>query len=652
MTSTETLSNTFRLDVENIGGIAETSVSFASGVTLLEGRNATNRTSLLQAVMAAMGSDRFSLKGDAEHGSVRLTLGETVVEREFNRQNDTVDATDDGYLDNPELADLFAFLLEDNEARRAVARGDNLRDIITRPIDTEAINAEIERLQAEKRELDNQIERIDDRKRNLVDLEQRKTQLETEIEDHRERLAELETDIDEADTSLQEDRDEQAQVQEYLDELKDRRSELDDIRFKIETAEETIESLQAEQSEKEAARENLTIDPEVDVTVLRDKLDDLRDRKRRLNTQMSELQSIIQFNEEMLEGTNSELADVLRDESGADNDEALTDQLLKDEESIVCWTCGSQVSRTDIEDTLDRLRTFRQKKVSTRQSVQSNIDETKEQISEHEQTQRELNQLNQRLAEIETEIEQKHNQIEDLETRRDEVHEEIEALEKAVEEEQTTDYGEVLDLHKQANQIELELEQKEDALTSVREEISEIESLLEDREEHKERREQITDQLEELRNQIDQLEKDAIEAFNSHMEDVLDILEYQNIARVWLEQQEREVRQGLRKVTENHFELHIVREAESGQTYEGTVDTLSESEREVVGLVFALSGYLVHDLYKTVPVMVLDSLEAIDSDRIARLIKYLAEYPDFLVVALLPEDADTIDIDRKIVEQI
>jgi uncharacterized protein YhaN len=105
-------------------------------------------------------------------------------------------------------------------------------------------------------------------------------------------------------------------------------------------------------------------------------------------------------------------------------------------------------------------------------------------------------------------------------------------------------------------------------------------------------------------------------------------------------------------VTENHFELHIVREAESGQTYEGTVDTLSESEREVVGLVFALSGYLVHDLYKTVPVMVLDSLEAIDSDRIARLIKYLAEYPDFLVVALLPEDADTIDIDRKIVEQI
>lgn len=74
------------------------------------------------------------------------------------------------------------FLLEDNEARQAVARGDNLRELLTRPIDTEEINAEIERLQAEKRQLDEQIEHIDDRERDLVDLEQRKTRLETEID--------------------------------------------------------------------------------------------------------------------------------------------------------------------------------------------------------------------------------------------------------------------------------------------------------------------------------------------------------------------------------------------------------------------------------------------------------------------------------------
>ena len=652
MTSTETLADTLTLEAANIGGINETSLQLSSGVTVLEGKNATNRTSFLQAVMAAMGSDRFTLKGDADHGHVRLTLGETVVEREFNRRNGTVESTGEGYLDDPELANLFAFLLENNEARRAVARGENLRELITRPIDTDEINAEIERLQVEKRQLDEQIEHIDERERDLVDLEQRKTRLETEIEDHEAELADLETQIEQADTDLQVERAEQAEVKEKLDELKERRSELETIRFQIETAEETIDSLHTERDEKQAARDDLSVDSGVDVDALRNELDDLREYKRQLNAQMSELQSIIQFNEEMLEGTDSELADILRDKSDTDDDSVLTDQLLDSEESVVCWTCGSQVSRTDIEGTFERLRRFRQEKLSNRQSIQTDIDETKDQISDHEQAQQELDRLNSRLAEIETGIEEKRNRIADLEGRRDEIHDEIETLETAVEQEQTADYGEVLDLHKQANQLELELEQKEDALASVEDEIANIEALLTDRDEYEERREQITDQLEELRNRIDRLEQNAIEEFNTHMEEVLDILEYENIARIWIERQEHETRQGRRKVSENHFELHIVRESESGQTYEGTVETLSESEREVVGLVFALAGYFVHDLHKTVPVMVLDSLEAIDADRIARLIAYFADFPEFLIVALLPEDADAVDTEHKTIKQI
>ncbi|MFD1686523.1 chromosome segregation protein SMC, partial [Halobellus litoreus] len=82
---------------------------------------------------------------------------------------------------------------------------------------------------------------------------------------------------------------------------------------------------------------------------------------------------------------------------------------------------------------------------------------------------------------------------------------------------------------------------------------------------------------------------------------------------------------------------------ENGAAYEDTIEHLSESEREVTGLIFALAGYLVHDLHETVPFMLLDSLEAIDSDRIADLVEYFADYADFLVVALLPEDAQALD---------
>jgi hypothetical protein len=45
--------------------------------------------------------------------------------------------------------------------------------------------------------------------------------------------------------------------------------------------------------------------------------------------------------------------------------------------------------------------------------------------------------------------------------------------------------------------------------------------------------------------------------------------------------------------------------------------------------------------------MLLDSLEAIDADRIAALVEYLTGYTGYLFVALLPEDAaalpDTYD---------
>ncbi|NHN60203.1 AAA family ATPase [Halorussus sp. JP-T4] len=54
------------LHAENVGGIDETDVELSPGVTVLAGRNATNRTSFLQAVMTAMGSDETTLKGDAE----------------------------------------------------------------------------------------------------------------------------------------------------------------------------------------------------------------------------------------------------------------------------------------------------------------------------------------------------------------------------------------------------------------------------------------------------------------------------------------------------------------------------------------------------------------------------------------------------------
>jgi seryl-tRNA synthetase len=207
-------------------------------------------------------------------------------------------------------------------------------------------------------------------------------------------------------------------------------------------------------------------------------------------------------------------------------------------------------------------------------------------------------------------------------------------------------------LHKEANQLEYDLGTLESDLERVEENIATIEERLNEESELEAQREELNAEVEELRTKIERIEREAIEEFNEHMETILEVLEYTNLARIWLERTETEVREGRRKRTKGVFDLHIVRQTESGATYEDRVENLSESEREVTGLIFALAGYLAHEVHETVPFMLLDSLEAIDSERIATLVEYLEEYSAYLVVALLPEDANVLNEEYRRIEEI
>jgi hypothetical protein len=127
------------------------------------------------------------------------------------------------------------------------------------------------------------------------------------------------------------------------------------------------------------------------------------------------------------------------------------------------------------------------------------------------------------------------------------------------------------------------------------------------------------------------------------METVLGILEYENLDKVWLERTERQERDGRQKVTTPQFELHVIRSTDDGTVFEDHVSHLSESEREVTGLVFGLAGYLAHELYEDCPFVLIDSVEAIDAPRIATLVDYLKQYADYLIVALLKQDAQALN---------
>ncbi|WP_281193657.1 archaea-specific SMC-related protein [Halorubrum sp. F4] len=624
-----------RVDVRKIGGIDEAEVVLPPGVSVLTGRNATNRTSFLSALMAGLGSERASLKGDAEKGSVTLEIDGETYTRTLTRHGDTVAFDGDPYLDDPELADLFAFLLENNEARRTVARGDDLREIIMRPIDTDRIDAEIESCKRKREELDDEIERLERLEGELPELEEERRENRAELEEAREELATVRSELEDLEMDVERSRSRKRELEEAFQRVRDARSELDDLEFDLETERSTLSELESERDELEERLADAE-PPEKDPDRLAGRVQELRDRKRALDGTINHLANVVSFNEEMLE---EEGLDLDRDDTATATNpiEALTGG-----DETTCWTCGSTVATEQIEATVEQLRDLRSEKLEERNGVESDITELTERRSELRTERRKAERAEEQLDDVEAEIETTNERIADLEDRIETKRAEIADLEAETEAIEVRDHDEVLELHRESNELELRVERLEGDLETIDGEIADREEAIEERDGLEAEHEDLTERLADLRTHVERIEKDAVTAFNEHMETVLDILEYDNLDRIWIQRRREEVREGRRKVTRTRFELHIVRSAADGSAYEDTIDHLSESEREVTGLVFALAGYLVHDVHEVVPFVVLDSLEAIDSDRIGRVVDYFRTHAEYLVAALLPEDAEAL----------
>ena len=406
MSSTQIGEGTVRLTVENVGGIDHTDLRFTPGVTVLAGRNATNRTSLLRALIAGLGSEHVSLKSDADEGRVELTIDENMYTRTLARADSAnsagsraVDTGGEPYIEDAKLAGLFAFLLETNEPRQAVAQGKDLRELIMRPIDTDALQAEVDQLESEKRDLDAEIDQLDQLEDRLPDLEKERTHLDEQIEKQREQLEDTEADLEDADRDVEETREEKEELNAKLDDLSSTRSTAEDARLDIQSERKSVEALRKEKKKLEAdlgdhpgdgGEGTASLAAEIDE--IESELEKHRDRVQDFETTINELQTIIGFNEDMLEGESASTAvlTALRSangETGVDEDgdraSALTNQLVADSDTI-CWPCGSEVEQDRIEATLERLREVRSECFEERRSLRGDIDELESRKNEIE----------------------------------------------------------------------------------------------------------------------------------------------------------------------------------------------------------------------------------------------------------------------------
>lgn len=617
MTTQSSETRSTRVHVENVGGIDVSTVSLEPGVNVLVGRNVTNRTSFLRAITAVFGSENVPLKADADRGRVELELdGETHV-RTLQRQNGSVVTGGTPYSSAPELVSPFAFLFPSNEARQAVTPGADLRDLIMRPVNTEAIRSEITALEGKRSEIIDELERLDALASDLSDLEAERQTLENRIAEKQESLERVEREIGAIDVEA-ETEDARNRLEECLAELHEQHASLEEVRYQMGDARQRIGALRQEREECESRLEEFV---PVDADNLEDAIENRRDRTTSIKTAVHELETAISLTESVAERDAADVVEAVRKPRDDTDD--------RDADDTVCWACGNEASRADLERSLDSLRKLHREKLSEQGDSLIELADLKEHRAEQAA-------LQDRLEAIEEERVEREEKLTDLREWRRALNGEVANLRSEIDDLPVRNPEDLVDRHKEADELGFETERLQDELTSVTEQISDIETQLEERDTLEGRRNAIDNNLTEACNRIDRVETEVVDQFNEHMAATVERLEYDTLERVWLERSPSD--DGT-----STFTLKILRSTGNVMTHRDGIDRLSESEREVIGVIFALTGYIVHDVCETTPFVLLDSIEAIDSDRIASLVEYLAEYTRYLVVALQNDDVDALD---------
>lgn len=605
----------FELAIQNVGGIDTLETTFDDGVTLLFGPNASNKTSLLHALAFVLGRDDVPIRSGTSRAEVTLTVGDRSVTRTAERAGTGISISGDSWMTDasePDALSSFATFLEFNDLRTAVRNGDSFAETLKAPMAVSSLEAKRASKIEEKQRLENDLADLDGVKSELAEVE--------------ETLAEKRTEVEAVEAELETLRAERADSEDdgELTALRDQRADLvterDDQRRRVENSEDAIDRLESRLDEIEHDLEAAKADAEAyDTDELQSEKDRLERRVAEREERVEVLQSVLSANREML---NGEFTSALGRETTLAGDE------------YTCWACGQSASESAFEETLDDLvelvETDRRQLDEHRpriEEVASELEAAREADARVRELQSERREVVESLEERRSSLETQRERLQELESELDDLDAEIEARE-----------------HERADaedDLVEEIEAKRARLQEVRSAVSRLEERRErleaDVAEYEEKEEQVavlSDEIATLTDRIENVERELRESFNQVMEDLVAVLEFERVQRVWLD---------------GDFEVVIAREVD-GVVQEESIRHLAESERELIGLVLCLAGCMTYDVPSKVPVLGIDSLGAFDSVRAERLIEYFADKTDHLVIAMHPERASTIDFPVREIE--
>lgn len=572
---------TWNIDVENVSGILRGTATLEKGPNAVRASNWQGKSSFIDSIATGLGVATPLTEGK-DSGQVQLQTPDRDVVVELVRENGSVIRRGQPFLEDEYdriRADLFACLGETNEIRQTVRRGENLEEVLLRPLDVERIEERITEHKAERERITAELAQAREAEKQLPKKVEAVNRLEAELDELQEKHEELTGEGDSSESSA------------ARTELAQARSDRDQAENRIQRLERSIERTEARLEEKRAELDAIDVEPTADIEA---ELERARDRLQEVKRDSDILESIYSAHEMALsDGRLDLLTDVQRELSG---------------DTVVCWTCGSETPRAELESRLDE---FGERIADLRAKQQARRDE----VETLETRREELRQGRRRKQDLETEI---SNLEETLADHRQSLAETRERYESATERVETL--SETVDeAVEEIASVESDIKYRKAELTEAREELSELETRAEQVELLESSKAEIDSDIEDLRERKDRIEHETRNAFDEAISDVLDRFDTGfETARLTA-----------------GFDLVVARD---GRT--ASLDALSEGELELLGIVAALAGFEAFEVGKTVPIILLDGVGALDDDNLHTLIEYLTSKTDYLVFTVYPEYAD------------
>lgn len=591
-----------RLSVENVGGIESVEMTFDEGVALITGKNASNKSSLLSALLFALGADDVPVRTGADRAVVELSIGETVVRREASRDGRGLSVSGEAFVDEEDttLFMRFAGLLESNPLRTAVQTNTEFEDLLKEPMDISALERQREQQLDRKRTLQRRLDELSD-----IDSDIETT--ESTLEERRCEATTLSAELDDLYDDLPKQADEPEELRQRRTERVAERerltSQIEDLEAAVDRIDANIEEAVDDLSDAEAAK------AEYDLGSLRQERSELRDELDDIDERIDILQQALTANREMLE---TDMRGLLEYEAGLSED------------SLECWACGQQRPVSEFESAVERLTALIEQEKDKRREYEPQIASLEDEIAAAQEAHREVSRLEEKLQSMRANRESRISSLEEKREQAADVADELAEIDAEIEAQRSERADEHSEASQQIEETRVELETKRREIERLE---SKLDSLVEKQEERAEKEAELaelTDNIRELTNRIENLESDLRNSFNDAMDELIGVLAFDDIERMWLD---------------GDFELVIARDID-GSVQEDSIDNLAESERASIGLVLGLAGYLAYDVADIAPVLVLDSLGAFDAERTNLLVDYFGENTAYLVAAIHPEQVE------------